>query len=98
MPLFISALLGGLINIAGTLAGRVMLGLGITAVTYTGISASLDWLSSQAISNLGGLPATVLAVLGLLKVGPAISLIVSATAWKFTLDGLTSGALTRWVK
>jgi NO-binding membrane sensor protein with MHYT domain len=97
MPLFVSALLGGLINICATLVGRVMVGLGISAVTYTGITASLSYLSSNVFSQFTGLPSTVLAVLGLLKVGSAISLIVSATTWKFAIQGLTSGTMTRWI-
>jgi len=98
MPLFLASLLGGFINIAGTLVGRVLIGLGISAVTYTGLSTSLSWLSSSAVTQLLSLPPQVLGVLSLLKVGSAISLIMSATAAKLTLNGLTGDTFRRWVK
>ena len=36
MPAFIAALLGGLITVVGTMAGRVLVSLGIGVVTYVG--------------------------------------------------------------
>lgn len=98
MPLFVSFLLGGLINIAGTIAGRVLIGLGISAVTYTGLSASLDWLRDSAVVQLLALPPAVLGVLSIMKVGSALSVIMSATAVKLTLDGISGSTFKRWVK
>lgn len=98
MPVFISALLGGLINIAGTVAGRVLIGLGISAVTYTGLSASLDWLRDNAVSSLLAMPPQVVGVLSIMKVGSALSMIMSATAVKLTLDGIGGATFKRWVK
>ena len=37
MPVFIAAIGGVLINLVGTLAGRVLIALGISVVTYTGV-------------------------------------------------------------
>ena len=98
MPIFVSALLGGLINICGTIAGRVLIGLGISVVTYTGLSASIDFLKTSAVSQLGALPAQVLAILSIMKVGQSMSVIMSATAVKLTLDGLTSDTFRKWIK
>ena len=43
MPVFVAAIGGMLINLVGTLAGRVLVALGISVITYTGMSASIDW-------------------------------------------------------
>lgn len=97
MPAFIAAILGGLISIVGTLAGRVLIALGISVVTYTGFSATLDYLKSQSISYLSALPPNIVGVLGLLKVGVVISIIMSAVTAKMVLSGLTSDAVKKWV-
>jgi hypothetical protein len=93
-----AALLGGLINIAGTLAGRVLIGLGISVITYTGLSSSLGWLKSSAVAAFSGLPAQVVGMLSLMKVGSCISMVVSAILVKAALDGLASDTMKRWTK
>lgn len=98
MPTFIAALLGGLVNIAGTLAGRVMIALGISVVTYTGISTSLEFLRSQVFTSFNGLPAELLGILALLKVGSSISIMMSAITVRMTLQGLTGDTMRQWVK
>ena len=97
MPTFIAAIGGMLINLVGTLAGRVLIALGISVVTYTGITVTLDFLKGQAISAFGGLPVGVFAILGILKVGQCISIVTSAIAAKLLLDGLTGDTFKRWV-
>ena len=97
MPVNVAALLGGLINIAGTIAGRVLIGLGISVLTYSGLSTSMDWLMGQAVSNFAGLPAQVINILYVLKVGPCISLIASAITVRMTIEGMTSGSMKKWV-
>jgi len=97
MPVLLASLLGGLINVAGSIAGRVLIALGISAVTYTGLTSSLGWLQSQAVANFQGLPAEMLAVAGLLQVGNFISLIISAITVRLTLQGLTGDSFRKWV-
>jgi len=97
MPVLLASLLGGLINVAGSIAGRVLIALGISAVTYTGLTTSLDWLQAQAVANLQGLPVDALNVIGLLQVGNFISLIISAITVRLTLQGLTGGSFRKWV-
>lgn len=97
MPFFVAALLGGLIQIAATLAGRVLVALGIGVVTYTGVSASMTWLKTQAVNAALGLPAEAVQIMAYLKVGEFISLIASAILARLVLNGLTSDTLKRWV-
>lgn len=97
MPVFIAALLGGLIQAAGTLVGRVLISLGFGYVTFTGLDASLEWVKSQIAASMGGLPAQALAVLSGAGVGAAVSIVVSAVAARMLLDGLTSGTMKKLV-
>jgi hypothetical protein len=99
MPTFVAALLGGLVQIAGTLAGRVLLALGFGAITYTGVSASLSFLKTQAISAAGGLGAEALQLMAYMKVGECISILSSAYLVSLTLAGLSAGgSISRLVK
>lgn len=91
MPVFVAALWGGLIQVAGTLVGRVLLALGISFVTFQGIDTSLAWLSAQIASSFGALPSQVLAVLSAGGVGVALSIVLSALAARLALDALGTG-------
>lgn len=97
MPIFLTALLGGLINIAGTLAGRVLISLGFGFVTYTGVKVSLDYAASMIWSNLSALPPGYQSLLGALQVDTGISIVISAVLMRLTLNGLTSGTLKKLV-
>jgi len=92
------ALLGGLINIAGSLVGKVFLGLGLSVVTYTGLSSSIDFLKNGFVSSVSGLPVEVVGMLSLMKVGSCVSMVLSAITVKLMLDGLQSDTLKKWVK
>lgn len=96
MPLWVAALVGGLVQVAGTLVGRVLVSLGIGYVTFTGVDASLTWASGQFVSAMGGLPAASVQIAGLLKVGTCVSMLLSAVAARLLLAGLTSGAITKF--
>jgi len=97
MPLFLAALLGGLVQAASSIAGRVLIALSIGYVSYTGISALLTWIKSQVVSYLVGAPATMVAIMGLLKIDVAVSILFSALAARLVLQGLTSDKVTRMV-
>ena len=97
MPVFIAAIGGMLIQLVGTLAGRVLIALGISVITYTGITVTLDELKSQAISAFISLPPGVFSILGILKVGQCISIITSAVAAKLVIDGLSGDTMKKWI-
>lgn len=98
MPVFVMALLGGLINISATIAGRVMIALGFSIVTYTGISASLTFLRANVVSSIVALPPDVVGMLATMKVGEAISIVFSALLARLLLSGLSSDSLKRLVQ
>lgn len=97
MPIFIAALLGGLIQAAGSLVGSVLISLGIGYVAYTGLDTSLDWLRSQIAASFTGFPAQSLAVLSALQVGSGLSVLMSALVARLVIDGLTSGTMKKMV-
>jgi hypothetical protein len=97
MPIFLAALLGGRVSAAGSIAGRVLISLGISYVAYTGISAALDAIKAQVVTWLTGAPATIVTIMSLLKVDVAVSIIFSAYAARLVLRGLSSGKVTKMV-
>lgn len=98
MAWFAAAIWGFLFNVIGTLAGKVLIGLGISVVTYTGLSASIDFLKSGAISSFSGLPVEVIGILSLMKVGSCISMVFSAITVRMTIQGMTGDTMKSWVK
>lgn len=97
MPVFVAAIGGMLINLVGTLVGRVLVALGIAVITYTGVNTTLDFLKTSALSSMMILPPEMISIMGILKVGVCISIITSATAARLILNGLTGGTFKRWV-
>jgi hypothetical protein len=97
MPVFIAAIGGMLINLVGSLVGRVLVALGMAVITYTGVNASLEAIKMQAIGTFQALPPEVFGMLSVMKVGVAISIVTSAIAARMLLDGLTSDTFKRFV-
>lgn len=97
MPVFVAAIGGMLINLVGTLVGRVLVALGVSVVTYTGLNASLDALKAQAVASFSALPPEVLSMLSMMRVGQCISIVSSAIAARMLLNGLTGDTFKRWV-
>lgn len=91
MPAVVTWILGGLVMIAGELAGRVLLSLGFGWMVYAGVDVTLTWLKTQALSGLAGLPADMLGIIATMKVGEAISIVFSALLVRLTLAGLGPG-------
>lgn len=97
MPAFIAVILGGLIQICGSLVGRVLVALGLSVVTYSGLSVSIDFLKMQAVTAALSLPPEVVGMLSVLKVGTCISIIFSAMAARLLINGLTGDTIKKWV-
>jgi len=88
-----------LLDLAPTLVGQVLIGLGISWVTYQGMDVSLDYLKNQFLGYATGAPASVLGLFSLLKVGTDVSMIASALAVRMTISGLQAGgSISNWIK
>jgi len=97
MPVFIAALLGGLVSAAGSLVGRVLIALGVGFVTYQGLDVSLTFIKTQALTALNSLPPEIFQIASTLQVGTSINILASAYAAKMVIAGLTSGAVKKMV-
>jgi len=100
MNLFISALLGGLVQVAGTLVGKVLLSLGIGFVVFSGVDAALTGIKQQAMSSFLSATSfgpTVASLAGVLQVGTCINIMFSAWAARLVLAGITGGTVKRMV-
>ena len=97
MPVFVAAIGGMLLNIVGSMVGRIFIALGLSVITYKGMDASVTWLKDQAVSALNGLPGEALSLLGYMRVGEVISVLTSAMTTRLLLDGVQSGTFKKWV-
>lgn len=91
------ALIGWLIQAAGTLVGRVLISLGISYLSYKGLDAMVTAAKDQFFQSLGGVSGTTVGLLGVLKVDVCVNMICSALVGRLTLAGMTSGAVKKMV-
>lgn len=99
MPWIISVLLGGLLQIVGSVVGRVLLALGFGFVEYTGISALIDSAKQSAVSLVSGVGASALAEwAGFFRIDQHVSIILSAIGVKVLLNALGGASVRRLVQ
>lgn len=98
MPFWLAAVLGGLVQITGSLVGRVMLSLGLGLAVFTGVDASITFARDQLVASIGGLPANAIAVASAMKLGVCVSILTSALAMRVLIEGMSGGTLKKWVQ
>lgn len=96
MP-FIVALLGGLLTVAGSMVGRILLALGMGYVTYSGFDVGVTWLLDQIKSNIGSMGADTVSFLAYMWVDKAIGLIFSAYSAALVVKMAGSTKLTKLI-
>ncbi|AOS79772.1 hypothetical protein Q5W_12760 [Hydrogenophaga sp. PBC] len=74
-----------LLAICQPLIGRILLSLGFSVVTITGLNIVIDQLKDAVIDGVGTLPADILNVFLLAGGGTALGLIFGAIAVRLTL-------------
>lgn len=97
MPIFLAALGGMFLNIAGSLVLRVITSLGIGVVAYKGMSVTFGWLKDQVIANAAGLPVDMLGMMATMKVGASISVVFSAILARMLITGMSGDTVKKWV-
>lgn len=97
MPLIVVYLLGALGPLLLSVAGRVLVALGISVITFAGVDLALNALKADVLAQFGTLPAQVVTVLYLTRVDQAVNLIFSALVGSVAIQGL-QGAVRRWTK
>lgn len=96
MPWIISTLLGGLIQIAGSLLGRVLLGLGLGFVEYQGINLLIDSAKNSALGMFGSVGGSIIGEwAGFFLLDQHVSIILSAIGVKVVLHGLGGASVKR---
>lgn len=90
------SLAGALLNICGTLAGRVLLSLGIGFATYKGVDVALGLLMTQVKTAFGGVPTEVAQFLAFMWVDKALTIMFSAFVASLALK-TAAGATLRMV-
>ena len=96
MPL-VALLWGFFYTAIGSIVGRILLTLGMGLVTYTGIDLLLGAARTQIFSSFAASGAVFLQFAGVLQLGTAINILLSAVVMRFTLSGVTAGSITKMV-
>lgn len=96
MPFLIAALMGGFATAMGSLVGRVLLSLGMSFVTYKGLTVATDQVVVYMKTAYAGMPSEAATMLQFLWVDKALSMIISAFAAAFAIKS-ASGSITKLV-
>ena len=91
------SLLRWLISVAGTLAGLLLLSLGITYFSYVGLDGMVSAAKAHFFASIAALDPVTVGILGVMKVGQAVTMVCSALVGRLTLSGLTSTGLRKMV-
>lgn len=97
MPAFIPMIGGMLLSLVAGLVGRVLASLGLSVVTFIGITNALNYLKELVVTSFAQLPADLVQFLAVMKVGTALSIVFSAMMASMLLNGLSSDTFKRWV-
>ncbi|MDP1872529.1 MAG: DUF2523 family protein [Gallionella sp.] len=96
----IGVVIGWLVGAIGlTLAnwvGRVLVALGISYITFSGVDLLFSSLKTEIWSLLGG-AGQLSGVIGLSRIGESVNIVFSALIAKMSLSGMTGGKLTKQV-
>jgi len=96
MPLLIVQwLIAGIGMAMGSLIGRLLLALGVSYVTYQGITVVSDWLFQNIVESFGHMPVAVVNFLAWLWVDRALSMIFSAWTAAMALKVGAGGSITK---
>lgn len=88
---------GALAVILPSLIGRILLALGISFVTYTGFSVTINFMYTSIQSYMGSMPTGILNLLGYLWVDKAIGALFSAYTAALAIKTASSGVVKRMV-
>jgi hypothetical protein len=76
-------------NLAGPIAARVLMAMGMGVVTVTGVTAAVDTLKTTILQSLGTGPIAALQLAGLSGCWVALGLVFGAVTFAVTFAMLT---------
>ncbi|MBT9598649.1 MAG: DUF2523 domain-containing protein [Vitreoscilla sp.] len=81
--------LAALATLAGPIAARVLMALGMSVVTIGGVTVALSSVKGSIIGNLGGAPYAALQLAGLMGCWEGLGLIFGAMTFTVSFWSLT---------
>jgi hypothetical protein len=91
--MWFAPLLGGLVEIMGSLVGQALIALGIGYFTYSGIDTGIAWAKDQFFSSASALDPLTVQVLSVLRIDQCVNILVSALTAKMAFNGMKAGAI-----
>lgn len=82
-------LLAALATLAAPMTARVLMALGMSVVTVTGVTLTVDALKAQLIGQLGTMPAAALQLVGLAGGWVGLGMLLGAMTWCASFWALT---------
>jgi len=80
--------------VAGNFVARILTSLGLSYLSFQGLSWILDQVGNQIRSTISGLPGDVLSFAGMADLDLSINLILSAYAARIAIASLTRLAVS----
>ncbi len=90
LPAFVGSIGGVLLSLTAGFVGRTLAALGLSLITYYGVAKALEFLKGLILRSLSGLPVEIVQLLGLMKVGTALTIIFSCMFASMLLNGLSA--------
>lgn len=84
-----------LASMAAPIVARVLMALGFSVITVTGVTLAIDQLKTMVVSNIGAAPVAILQLGGMLGAWQGLGMVFGAITFAITLKGLTS--LSGWI-
>lgn len=75
-------------TVLAPLVKKVLVALGIGAISYVGINFAMDAAKAQIMSNMAGIPLDVAQLMGLFKFDVAINIAMSAVTTRMAFSGV----------
>ena len=98
MPALLASIFWGVFMlILRSVVLRVLVSLGISAVTFVGVNQSMKWIIDRGLQSLNGLPADLVSLIAFLKVGVCISMLMSAITMRMLLKFGSSDKIKKMV-
>ena len=90
MQFIVAAIIGALGSAMASLAGRALLALGMTFVTYKGVNVATDFIVVQMKQNFASMGGEAGDLIQWLWVDKALSLVVSSFSAAVAVKGISS--------
>ena len=92
-----AALIGAVLQVLGTVVGRILISLGVAVVAYKGMDTSIGWAKDHFFGAAGSMPSQAVQAFGVMEIDTAVEMICSALLMRLTFKGMSSGVMKSFV-